>query len=106
MSATGAMGAMKRFARAVLVVSAGCLITPSGSMAGQPLRGRIVDARGAGIAGAIVTANDRVTAHTTSVYSDRSGRYAFADLSAASYELRARRFGYRDRTKLDVKPGT
>jgi len=63
------------------------------SDAGQALRGRILDSHGNPVAGAIMTANDRATAHTTSVYSDRGGHYAFADLSAASYELRARHFG-------------
>ena len=64
--------------------------------AGSGFTGRVVDAQGRPVPGAIVSARFRPLLRTTSVYAGTDGRFAFPEMADGAYDLQARRFGYRD----------
>jgi streptogramin lyase len=70
------------------------------------LRGRVSDASGRPVVGALVTARHLALARDTTVYADADGRWAFPALEPGRYHVRARRPGFRDRTvAVDVDDG-
>jgi virginiamycin B lyase len=82
---------MKRILLAVCLLGFGTVAD-----AGPGFVGRVVDGAGKAVSGAVVSARFRPLLRTTSVYADEQGRFAFPDMDAGSYDLQARRFGYRD----------
>lgn len=67
----------------------------AGAAAGETT-GCVRDAAGAGVAGAMVTATDTSAQRGTTVYTDGDGCFRLPEPTAAVYDLRVRRFGYRD----------
>ncbi|HYV56357.1 MAG TPA: carboxypeptidase regulatory-like domain-containing protein [Candidatus Nitrosopolaris sp.] len=63
------------------------------------LVGRVSDAAGDPVVGALVTARHLALARSTTVYADAAGRYTFPPLEPGLYHLRVRRSGFRDRTE-------
>ncbi|HUE39059.1 MAG TPA: carboxypeptidase regulatory-like domain-containing protein [Candidatus Binatia bacterium] len=74
--------------------------------AAQGFWGRVVDGQQKPVAGAIVSARNRALTRTTTVYADDQGRYRLPDLAEGEYDVRARHFGFKDRMKMAVKPGS
>src|SRR5947199_200669 len=74
-----------------------------------PLAGRVTDAAGRPVVGALVTARHLELARETTVYADGDGRWTTPPLEPGRYHLRARRPGFRDRTEVvelaDATPG-
>src|SRR5207302_11243553 len=85
-----------RTRRAPVVASIGLVCVAAAGQAEAGFVGRVVDGDGRPVAGAVVSARFRPLARTTSVYADAEGRFAFPDLAAGTYDLRARHFGFRD----------
>ena len=75
---------------------AGLLVAFTAMPAAAGFTGRVLDASGRPVRGAVVSASRADTGRTTSVYADADGRFALPDLPDGSYQLRARRFGFRD----------
>jgi virginiamycin B lyase len=70
------------------------------------LVGRVSDAAGDPVAGALVTARHLELARSTTVYADAAGRYTFPPLEPGRYHLRVRRAGFRDRSEtVELAPG-
>ena len=67
-------------------------------------RGTIADSSGRAIPGAIVSARHRELARVTSVYADENGRFTVPDLPDGVYDVRARRFGFRDAYEMGIEP--
>jgi len=63
------------------------------------LVGRVSDAAGDPVVGALVTARHLALARSTTVYADAAGGYTFPPLEPGLYHLRVRRSGFRDRTE-------
>ena len=73
--------------------------------AAEPLAGRVTDASGAPVPGALVTARHLTLARDTTVYTDAGGHYALP-LEPGRYHVRARRPGFRDQIDaVDVVAG-
>ena len=70
--------------------------------AAQGFHGRILDAQGKAVSGAVVSARNAALARTTTVYADEEGRYRLPDLVDGPYDVRARHFGFKDRMKMAV----
>jgi streptogramin lyase len=66
--------------------------------------GAVLDTEGRPIPGAIVSARHRGLARTTSVYSDEHGEYLLPELPDGTYDLRARKFGFRDAWRMEQVP--
>jgi len=81
---------------ASVLASIGLVFVAAAAQAAAGFVGRVVDGDGRPVAGAVVSARFRPLARTTSVYADAEGRFAFPDLAAGTYDLRARHFGFRD----------
>src|SRR5947208_3037748 len=92
----GRGGAMMN--RALLLV---CLV-PLLARAEAPARlaGRVTNAAGRPVVGALVTARHLELASDTTVYADGEGRWTTPPLEPGRYHLRARRPGFRDRTDV------
>jgi len=78
------------------------------ALAAEPghLVGKVSDAAGDPVAGALVTARHLALARSTTVYADAAGRYTFPPLEPGLYHLRVRRAGFRDRSEaVDIGPG-
>ena len=96
---------MQKFPHMMLAVLAGCVLAAEPGSSAEGFHGRVVDAQGRGVAGAVVSARDRDAGHATSVYADEEGRYQFPELAAGTYDVRARHFGFKDRMKMAVPAG-
>ncbi len=72
--------------------------------AGQ-MHGTVTAATGDAMEGVIISARAAGQTFTTSVYSDRSGRYAFPELAAGRYTLRAQAVGFEAATADFDLPG-
>jgi virginiamycin B lyase len=84
-------------AAAVLLLAAG--VPGAAAAGGAPtLVGLVTGTGGRPVGGALVTATRWDVKRRTTVYTDGSGRFRFPALGAGVYDLRVRRFGYRERT--------
>jgi hypothetical protein len=71
------------------------------------ISGRVLDAQGAAVPGALVTARQIETNVTAEIASDGEGRFRFPYLRIGRYELRVRLDGFRDNSRtLAVSPGS
>jgi streptogramin lyase len=68
--------------------------------------GSVRDAAGAPIAGAMVTFSSGEPAHHVTVFSADDGSFRAAGLDAGPFDVRARRFGWRDTWKQGVASGS
>ena len=66
------------------------------------LSGRVHDAAGKGVAGALVTFSAGDPAHHVSVFTEDDGSFRASDLDAGPFGVRARRMGWRDTLKESV----
>lgn len=82
--------------RRLLLCLLGFVLAPGFAAAAEGFHGRVVDRQDRPLGGALVSAKNRQRAHTVTVYADPQGRFAMPALPNAVYDLRARRFGYRD----------
>jgi virginiamycin B lyase len=75
------------------------LVAAAPALAAEPARlsGRVIDDSGAAVPGALVTARHLALARETTVYADADGRWTLPPLEPATYHLRVRRPGFRDR---------
>jgi len=74
--------------------------------AAERLAGRVTEASGRPIGGALVTAHHLTLARDTTVYADGEGRWTLPALEPGRYHLRARRPGFRDRiVMVDLAAG-
>ena len=86
------------------LLAALCLGGPAAADDAKSFHGRVVDAVGKGVTGAVVSARNKSAARTTTVYADADGRFAFPELSSGKYDLRARHFGFKDGVESDIEP--
>lgn len=79
----------------------------SGAVWGQEYRGTltgtVVDASGAGVSGANVSARTNTAGQTRQTSTDSEGRFAFEGLSAAEYELTVTKIGFRPLVERGVR---
>ncbi len=102
METTPAPAARRPFARRRAALPAAVAALALASLGAAPshadVKGRVVDADGAPVAGAMVTLQSGVPFHAATVFSDDDGRFvAPAPHAEAERVLRVRRLGWRDR---------
>ncbi|MFN8542970.1 MAG: carboxypeptidase regulatory-like domain-containing protein [Candidatus Binatia bacterium] len=90
---------MKRDARRVrlMAVVVVVLMAAGSSARAASLAGTVVDAGGAPVTGAIVTARDLADRREVTVYADPRGRFVVPALGAGTHHVRTRAFGFRER---------
>jgi streptogramin lyase len=82
------------------------LLVPAAAVESPALSGQVTGDAGQPLAGALVTATAVGRGRATTVYADEQGGYRFWPMDAGRYHLRARAYGYRDRTVVtDVDHG-
>ena len=82
-----------------------CLIA-SAHAEEAPITGYVRTVDGAGMAGVVVSAKAEGSTITTSVYTDKSGLYAFSPLPAGKYRMWAQAIGYQTaRADFQIEPG-
>jgi streptogramin lyase len=86
------------------------LVTASAGWAAETgvFTGSVRDRSGAAVAGAMVTATHRALQRGTTVFTDDAGRFRMPPLEAGAYDLRVRRYGYKDQLdqELVLRDGT
>ncbi len=87
-----------------LVIAASLLGAPL-AIAVPHFHGKAIDQQGKPVAGAVVSARNRELSRTTSAYTKADGAYALPELPAGAYDLKARRFGYKDGAAMGVSAG-
>lgn len=90
---------MKMIVRLMAVLSLGSTV----AQAAAGFHGQVLDARGQPVSGAVVSARNRSLARTTTVYSDREGRYSMPGLPEGLYDLRVRQFGFKDGAAMETR---
>ena len=101
----GARGSMKRNLCSSLIVAACCALGPPGVAFAQEtinfasVSGRVIDAQGAVIPGAQVTARQTETNVTAETVTNKEGRFRFPYLRVGPYEVRVHLPGFVDSTR-------
>jgi virginiamycin B lyase len=93
---------MKHVPQTIVIALAGWLLVAQPGRAAPGFSGRVLDVQGMPVAGALVSAQNRELGRTTSVYAGEDGNYRLPDLLDGAYDLRARSFGFKDRSKPAV----
>src|SRR5215469_12996313 len=73
-----------------------------GQAATATITGTVVDATGAVVPGAAITAKNNGTGITRSTESDNQGRYSLADLAIGDYDVQAGKMGFRTLVKKSI----
>jgi streptogramin lyase len=92
---------------ALALIALAALAAPAEASPHGVISGRVHDAAGGAVHGAMVTATHRELAKGTTVYTDPQGRFRLPALETGLYDLRVRRVGYEDvlETGVSVGPG-
>ncbi|QEE27799.1 carboxypeptidase regulatory-like domain-containing protein [Terriglobus albidus] len=101
---------MFRFPRTSLLIAFACLLVLFSRADGQvlgELKGRVVDASGAAVAGAKVTLTQTATAIARETVSGSSGEFSFTQLTSGSYSLAVAQTGFArlERSGVTVTTG-
>lgn len=73
-----------------------------GQAATATIAGTIIDATGAVVPGAAISAKNNGTGITRSTQSDNQGRYSLADLAIGDYDVQASKMGFRTLIKKNI----
>ncbi len=93
-------------------VALACLLTTAAVFAAERPRGtfvgQVTDTARQPVAGAIVTAENLRLGRSTTVFTDRHGRFEMPPLEIDRYFVRVRRIGFQDaeRSRVELAPGT
>ncbi len=87
-----------------VVVTLALALVPRGHAASgeRNCEGTIHDQNGRPVVGAVVTLTDNHIGRATSVYAAHDGSFKLPPLEPGTYDLRARRVGYKDLTQRDI----
>ncbi len=88
-----------------IVVIAPSLVGATLAVAAPRFHGKVIDEQGKPVAGAVVSARNRELGRTTSAYTGADGAYVLPELAEGPYDLKARRFGYKDTAAMGVAAG-